>query len=412
VSFSTFTGIANPFASPNPGNAAIQKAKQQQALTNKALGAIKITPPAFRSDFPNGFQIFEIVNDQVPTNPTISLIENRMPKNSLAFGGEQHIVKDYYPGNSEPVTHVLGPRESDIMLNGRMYDKKYKDPAYYGASYALAQVIDGIRLRGNLCKFVMGPWQRYGYVMKTDFPMKRLGDIDYHIDLLIVGFNLPKNAYFVDNNNVPFDINRKLLAITQAFVQANTFTANLSAQQAALKANAPQSLFDELNSGISNVATQINKVTNFVDSVFKAGQNLLNVVNRAKGLILNAQRAISQYKRQLGALKLGVGQLGTGIGNQTIASQATGSHRVSGYILSQVSSSQALAANLSLFQDRLAQIAKTVPLARVRVNQGDTLQKIAAKYYGDATQYQAIYSHNNLRSTQLTPGQVLELPRI
>jgi hypothetical protein len=415
-------GIGNPFAGPIPSSAKTQAAKALQGVTQKSLAVTKIPAIPRPSDFPGGFKIYEIVSGKVPADPTISLIENRMPKVPFEFGGEQRIVKDYYPGNSEPVMHVLGPKETDVILSGRFYDKKFKSsltPSQaasgvfkddnYGASYALASVIDGIRLRGNLCKFQMGQWVRYGFLSKTAFPMKRLGDIEYHITLDISGFNLPKNAYFTNPKQAPFAKNEALVNLTQAHSAAYTFTANLSKEQATVKANAPTSIIDDLNSAVGSVATQISKVTGFVDSVFAAGTNLLAVANRALGLIKNAQRALSQYKRELATIQNTFRTL-TPL-NQPPHSTASGQVIVNQHIMQQNHDSHTMSAMLLSMQIDIQAISQTIPLSRVRVNATDTLQKIAAKQYGNANLWTTIYDHNNLSSTQLTPGQILEIPK-
>lgn len=404
-------GIGNPFGNNTPTSANAQKAKARQGVTQKELANSFIQSRPRPSDFPEGFQIYEIVNNKVPESPTVALIENRMPKAPFEYGGEQRIVKDYYPGNSEPVMHVLGPKETDIVLSGRFYDKKYRSGVdNYGASYALALVLDGIRLRGNLCKFVMGPWVRYGFLSKTAFPMKRLGDLEYHLTLDISGFNLPRNAYFTDPKQAPVAISAALFNLTQAHTAAYVFGANLSAEQKLVSANAPKSIIDELNSAVSDVATQINKVTGFVDSVFTAGENLLKVANRALGLIKNAQRAISQYKRRLATIQ---NTFRTLTPLNTPASSVASSHGiVLNHIFAQAHSATGMMAGLVSVQSNIAAIAKTVPVGRVRVNANDTLQKIAAKQYGNANLWTQIYDHNKLSSTLLVPGQVLELPRI
>jgi nucleoid-associated protein YgaU len=77
-----------------------------------------------------------------------------------------------------------------------------------------------------------------------------------------------------------------------------------------------------------------------------------------------------------------------------------------------MSQTTSLSVLLARLQKQFEAIARTTPLARHRVKDGETLQRISIKFYNTADNWKKIYDHNKLTSTQLTVGTVLEIPRV
>jgi len=67
---------------------------------------------------------------------------------------------------------------------------------------------------------------------------------------------------------------------------------------------------------------------------------------------------------------------------------------------------------LQRLKERLSQLSQSLPLGRHLVVTGDTLQKIAIKFYGSADNWKRIYDYNSLTTTDLVVGRLLEIPRI
>ena len=61
---------------------------------------------------------------------------------------------------------------------------------------------------------------------------------------------------------------------------------------------------------------------------------------------------------------------------------------------------------------QLSQFRELTPLQRHVIKDGDTLQKLAFKYFGNSDNWEEIYDHNNLGDTILIVGNVLEIPRL
>lgn len=370
----------------------------------------KVQPPSpFGEDFAEGMFIVEIKDGREMIEDRIHLLGEMMPHDSLNFGGEQRIVKEYYPGNSEPSVQVMGPREKNVNIRGRFKTKHIRDADLIATAWAskesiaqeFQELVDAMRLRGNLVKITLGNWYRYGFIESCDFKLRRLSDIEYDISFSIVGFNLPTNCKVMrssDNNVI-----KPNKALTN---KANEYYATHQLYPASM----PQSISELLNGYISDVATSIALVTNFVDGALTDVENLEASANRALGLIKNANAMISKTKRRLGAISSNISNLGSSFSSE--AGKTSAAIKNLSHINSIKTDYTSLAGFLAALRVQFAAIAKTVPLVRHLVQDGDTLQRLAIRYYGSADNWNSIYKHNKLSSTDLAVGSVLEIPKL
>lgn len=355
-----------------------------------------------KPDFVKGFLIQEIINGK-ENGELVTLSGNKLPFQPFVFGGGQRVKKDYYSGHSEPVMQVLGAEEDDLTISGRFFDKKIRGNNPYAnelkekrlvdnisASTELQQQIDALRIRGNIVKISLGEWVRYAVISKVKFSMKNIADVGYDITFSIIGFNPPKNAKFIIGpREVPFAINKDLIAMSEGFGQTN------------IPSTVPRSIADILNDAISTVSGVLATVTGFVDSIVSVVQDIQKSVQRALGLIKYAQGKLNSYKKLVGAFK------------PFDPSQAlTGRYENAKFYAGTLSLSASITALLEKLKARLKALVDSKPLSRHLVISGDNLQKIAVKYYGSADNWKKIYDFNNLSSTALTIGSTLEIPRL
>lgn len=347
------------------------------------------------NDFPDGFLIEEIL-DNGDIGDKIRLFGNQMPKVPFTFGGAQRVKKEYYSGYSEPTMQVMGGEEDDITINGTFKDKRKdpvtKDKRFKNISTEIQQLLDGIRLRGNLVRIAMGEFERYCILQKTKWDMKMLSNIDYAITFSIIGFNAPKNAQFLEQTReVPFAINKELINQAQMLQESAKLYPT----------SVPLSIGDAIGQLTNLVAGVIATVTGFVDQIISTVNDVQKSISRVKGLIKHAQNKLREYKNFIGSIR-------PFDSNQAL----TGKYTSSRYYSSLLSSSRALTALLERMKRQINGLSNTLPLARHLTVAGDTLQKISIKFYGFGDNWKKIYDFNRLTTTELTSGKVLEIPRV
>jgi len=424
-----------------------------EAFGQKFIAVLPKEPPDMRSalnknDYPGGFVVTEIRNQQ-ELKPEegygIKLIGTMMPHQPFTFGGTQKIVKDYYPGYAEPTVHVLGPQEENVTIKGRLYTKRIKAPPppsgpldlkkvgdsingavdalnpfsdkeggasgaakkkeqedkrdFYRFAMAVQEQIEAIRVRGHLLKLQMGEWQRYGFMESATFEMKTIGDISYSINFIIIGFRPPTNCKILKyQGTIPFDKNKELIAAVSTMMEKKDI----------VPANMPKSFGDQIRDGIDSVAKIVNTATAFVDVVMNEYDDIKSAAERAIGLYKNCLAYVSKTQRRIGNYSGYTSKISALNGS---ASKVTTGYNNSNYLDSVMVSMFSIKLLLLQLRDQMKVVAATAPLARHRVVFGDTLQKIAFKYYNDDSKWTAIYDHNKLQDTVLVVGAVLEIPR-
>lgn len=354
-----------------------------------------------RNDFREGFTITPYNKDGKELRDSfIAFLADAMPQVPFTFGGKQKITKDYYPGNSEPTVQILGPQESDVSIKGRLKSKHLKPngegdreiwrlyPQY------IQEQVEAIRVAGLLVRLNLGTWQRWGFIEDATFEMKTLADIEYNINFLIVGYNQPKDYIIVNKvQQIPYNTSKELARKL----------AKVLADQSLVPADMPKSFADQINGAISDVAAAVNLVTGFVDTALAEIDSLKDSVERAKGLVKNARNKIVDYRRKIG-----------GFSPEADAPKTTsisGGYANAAFIAATTSNVNGLNSFLAQLRLQLNKITETLPLARHKIQSGDTLHKLAMKYYNDANKWDKIYDHNKLTSTELVLGNVIEIPR-
>jgi hypothetical protein len=363
----------------------------------------KIKPLPYQPDFKEGMEIWEYIDGKPGEQDSnrIKLIGNMLPLQPFEYGGKQRIVKDYYPGNSEPVVHILGPEEDSISIRGKLREKRYNDSKFKGVVYEIQKQIEAMRLRGNMVSIVLGEWKRYGFIEEVKFSMKTLGDIDYQISFSIIGFNKPINYQKIkESKDVPIEINQALI------IAAEDFQFNASN----IPDSIPIGIADILNDAINIFAGALNAVTGYVEAVVSTAENVANTINKAIGLVRYAQIQAYKFKERIGRISI-QRDLGPYITGTAIAKKPR-EYTASSYVNNLMGSTNDIGIYLALLLTQLRALIATLPLARYRTINGDTLQKISIKFYNDVNQWEKIYDHNKLTSTELNPGTFLEIPRI
>lgn len=354
-------------------------------------------------DFPDGFEITEYINGQ--KSSYLQLNGNMMPMIPFEWDSEQHIAKDYYPGNEEAVAHIMGIRQGDLTIKGRFKDKRYKDQAYYGVSYQMTLALDAMCKRGNLLRFGFegpgGKFIRWGFLEKPVFKMDKLSWIDYELKFFVVSDTQPTNSFFADpERETPDAINFNLIAAA----------ANFQSTYSSVPTSMPLSIAGKINQLTSGIAKNVNLVTNFVQTIISTGADVAASANRALGLIRNARNTITGFNRQIDGVAHSFANLSQP--GATPSQSVVSSYSNMAFIHEATAATLPISQYLQHMQTQFDAIAKTIPIARHRVVKNDSLQTISIKFYGVTDYWTNIYDHNQLQSTLLVEGKVLEIPRI
>lgn len=357
-------------------------------------------PVGYPEDFPEGLLLVEIVNGAERKADQVQLVGRFLPHIPFEFGGKQQLSKEYYAGNSEPTVQVLGSREDNIPIKGEFKTSKFKDVALRDAAIEYQELVDAMRLRGNLVRLTLGEFKRYGFIEGCKFRLNRRQHIEYEIDFFVVGFNPPTlDKTTRGDGNVTAPNKEITSAAAQALINAKNYPEEM-----------PQSLTDRLNDLVNAVAEKINLVTNFVNGITSEANALVSSANRAIGLIKNARSFISKTKRDVGSISNSISGLGASFQNEADKTSATIKNVSHLHTIQRDYSS--LAAMLAGLQARFAALATTVPMVRHLIKNGDTLQNLAQKYYQNSELWKKIYDHNKLTSTTLVVGKVIEIPKL
>ena len=369
-------------------------------------------PKPYGNDFDAGFKIIEIVNGKEQPADQVLLVGPFMPHVPFTFGGSQQIVKEFYAGSSEPTVQVLGPREADLVVRGHLKTKRLKDSpvnsdgdrnqTLRNAAREYQELIDAIRLRGNLVRLSLASeWVRYGFVESVSFDLATLADIKYEIRFSIVGFNPPSNCKFVEDT--ASNVQKPNKDVTNAAAAALVEVSNIPDDM-------PLTIADQLNEIIGDVDDVVATVTYFVDDIISDAEQLTNSANRALGLIKYARAFVSSSARRVGLISLATANLGAKFSSEAQKTSATIKNVNSIYRIR--TSFTSLAAQLAALQAQFSALSKTVPLRRHLVRNGDNLQRLAIQYYNNADLWKRIYDHNKLRSSELSVGTVVEIPKV
>ncbi len=393
-----------------------------QSFLSRAFGYRTEPVARYGEDFPAGFVVIEWLHTN-EINSQVALLGDMLPKVPFTTVGKQHIAKEYYPGNPEPSVQVLGSREEPVTIKGEFKTIRYKDEEVKGdlatgrlrdAAAEMAKHFDEVRKRGNLLQLTLGDWERWGYLVQATFNMKTRQLIEYELQFEIIGDTAPENAKLLgDTAQTSESANTELLAAAEG----------LQPLLEGVPPTMPQDLFDVLNAAVSALSAKLALVTGFVSASIGSAEDARRLAEKGLGLVKGAQAAVSSYQRRVGALNAYASEPKTlsvslppqqaKLKNQKYINEAalTAAKRqkaADGSVLQPRSIAEILADMRSSF----SALARTVPLFRHLVVDGDTLQKLSVKYYDNADNAMRIYEHNKLTTTALVSGTVLEIPKL
>ena len=376
----------------NP-SALTQDFRQQRAFSNP-FRTQEITYPT--PDYQEGFIIQQFGGRDTETEPLLelALAGSFMPLSPFDFSGGQRIQKDYYPGDEEPVIQVLGPVEHEVTIRGRLWVRNFPRELAQGElatklPTAVRNRIEEMRYSGGLCRIKLGTWVRYAYIEETRFSLTKENIQEYTITFSIVGLRPPQIAKFADRDRTfPTEQNQALVALGEQFnTQLRTAQFSLT-------------IADGINQIVSEVATQINVVTGYIDSIADQVIDTKRAINRAIGLVERTKNTVQEFRNII-----------QNFDPETFGEPANAQLKDMQEISRAITSSSNLMAILSAIRVSMEQLLDQIPQAQHLVRFGDTPHSLSVQYFDTVDRWRDIVEFNDLEpGSPLALGTLIEIP--
>ena len=358
-------------------------------------------------DFKEGFVIGEILNNDKDPSSFLYLKKKNMPHQPFSFGGSLKVVKEYYPANPEAVTQVLNSEESDLNLKGRFYSKQYTEDGYYTPK-KYCDALDLLRRRGNLLYLNLAAadetgkdisFTRYGYLKKTDFKMKTLGDIDYEISFDIISIDKP-TRYPIFPDFTPDSVNT-----SKAFDDILNDIKDVA--EMPMTGTIPASFLRDINILIADLAAICAVPKRFADNVLNTVNDVYKMSSQALAIMRTTQNDLAKIQRRIG--KVDYQDSKNPITNELTYDNLE-FYQAQAKVL-RLSSTAVEAQKITNEQISIYSgfVNKEI-ITTVFVRPGISLQNLAVTYYNNSASWTAIYEYNQLTSVDLQPQQMLRIP--
>ena len=304
------------------------------------------------------------------------------------LGGAVTGARHYYPGSPDPTVQILGTQESEITFSGKFEDRK---KGIAGWAEQQSQALDDLRAAARPVRFEYGPWTRDCLWVEAKFQLEERARIPYVVTLTIIGRGEGQVVRV-------FSGIRQIPLVSDIVTAAQTVAATLDQIPGVAGSGALQRARGAVQTAVSGLSTCDVILRGMQENGVDTGKALsaLTSLDGAKQAAADAWAHLSslQWSQVPGAVFDAV--TGPGL---LIASAVTG---VVGVAQSIAGVRPAVAGVAGQALSSLVYIAAA----------GETLQKIAARYYGTASAWPKIAQANGLADPTVQAGQKLILPDV
>ena len=385
-------------------------------------------PSAYPKPDVTAFYITTIDVESKAEIETLALSGTNLPFHPFTHPVSQEIHKYYYPGgeNRIPTLQVMGSMDESITLEGKFKSTKIYDVSRRDEPLQISNIMERLTKEGNLCKFQIGDWIRYGYIEKYSPSYLYNAEIDWQVQLTIISEQNPLEeqqqtqdslagkVFSSDELDDITDIRDKVLEDVEAAKKAAEESGYLGALDiqpfsisrylAGLEGLAPigdvlevgQEALDfmkDVMSSVDSVLTNLENFTNEVENATTRGlQFILFMEGQRSRLFGLHSRLYNVYSR--------------------ISSSIDTVTRLSSY--NPIANLGGMAFSLQSVYKSIEDRTRSSVRENIRrvhiVKRGETLQSISVKYYGSFDRWQEIKTVNNLRTSTVSENQVLIIP--
>ena len=386
------------------------------------------------------------------TIDSLQLEGTNLPHQPFLHPVSQQVIKHYYAGGTSagrvPTIQVLGSMEEDVILNGRFKATKLGSSARRKDPLVLSNSLEDFTRSGNLCKFQLGSWIAYGYIVRYDPSYKTDSDIHWSMTLSITTLQDPQGAVTdrvfgrvaedrvvseaqiselvnatrvsIENSGYIEKVDIKKLASVVIADISESELDNLSEDQITQALNSVYPIrnyiedlreFSPVGEYIQIGETYLNRykevfnvVEGYLDAVDDFQNSVDQGVNEINRVFLSYENVRSRLYRTLGNLSSDVSTLSAGLGTFSRLAAWNPFNELSNMINTVMRSIKTQS------DDLFSQLEESVQ-DTYSVRQGDTLQSISTNFYGDWTRWEDIKNANNLDDVDLSEDQILVIPR-
>ena len=338
-----------------------------------------------------------------------------LPHQPFERSVSQEIMRYYYPGGQairEPTVQVLGSMEEDVTLKGEFRATKIRDTDRRTEPLILSDVLDRLVKEGNVCRFTIGSWIKYGVLAEWRPNYHTDSWISWTMRLMIIGDKNPitgaeeegeaeisrifgtsdaedasqisesmladmfatktdlENSGYIPRISVqPFSISGYLGKLIEGTAIGDLVDFGRSVYQGwtdiiqavdAVTSSAVQ-FSEEIERTAEDIQRQILLITSQISKVYEIQQNLFTAVNRVES-------GVDTFSRLLAW--------------NTIGDMIAYTHRIQG--------------NFSDLKRSVEREEITNFREIYFVKEGDTLQSISSRFYGNPDRWDEIRQLNNL----------------
>lgn len=357
-----------------------------------------------------------IIAEQTGDERLLTLRGRALPYRPFMFDGTQRMSDQWYGGNPVGVVQVYGSKEEPSTMTGWWKDvflgegdnAGHKPYAEVESSTRvdtllsakdLAELIDDIRVKGQLLQLTWFHLIRYGFIERFTQKWHTAHDLEYEVHFKWIGRDQ------ASIKTVPFTNPTASNDLADAPNQISTYTDQLQPAatnfSTAFGPSAQESVID-VDDQTATVQSLSVDLANSVVQVAQSATTTSDAQRRVSG-VLDGVKIESQTLRDMFALELDGARLNLG-GTFADVIADRSNMRAQADIANS-------AATLAAAQQKkiLANVQSNV-VAVFQARQGDDLRKVSTIYTGTPDNWRGIMLYNSLDDDKLTAGQVVFVP--
>jgi LysM repeat protein len=363
----------------------------------------------------------------------ISMTGWALPLRPVEMTTAQRLMVEYYPGATEAVAQVFGPDFTGQTFKGvwvARYLGDIKHPIMEikkpgeGKTYILYPEQARAEFQ-SLCKEgqeLIVSWgqdvdstQQRGFLKHVKFIEHNPTRIEWELEFIWVSDTRlkPKEPKFPEATPKPKNIFDKINDLLNTLQQIMNDASDAYRDYV-------DTYIRQFNTLLSRVGDLVNQTLSFAALPTEVAKNIIQVCQNCRQLVedIETQSIITaKFYQQLGEIgeyTFTGGQSWLGwSATQDRSSQSASAQAETALIYSQLQEQKNdLIAETKKQEEQARKFLQQTYLDVYVVHEGDTLRKIAAKYYGDAGLWQSIAEANDLKGDIIEAGMILLIPKI